>query len=82
VAINRRSRSVHLSVRDEGTGASARAFLEEALAAFPFRVTHVLTDRGSCSTAEGFERACRVLVGADRGPVERRARRHGGRANR
>jgi hypothetical protein len=28
----------------------------EALAAFPFRVTHVLTDRGSCFTAEGFER--------------------------
>jgi transposase len=31
----------------------------EALAAFPFRVTHVLTDRGSCFTAEGFEKACR-----------------------
>jgi hypothetical protein len=82
VAIDRRSRTVHLAVEDEGTEAGAAAFLREALAAFPFRVTHVLTDRGSCSTAEGFERACRVLVGADRGPVERRARRHGGRANR
>ena len=30
----------------------------EALAALPFRVTHVLTDRGSCFTADGFENAC------------------------
>jgi transposase InsO family protein len=61
VAIDRRSRSVHLAVRDEETEANARSFLEEALAAFPFRVTHVLTDRGSCFTAEGFERLCREL---------------------
>jgi transposase InsO family protein len=61
VAIDRRSRSVHLAVKDDGTEASARAFLEEALAAFPFRVTRVLTDRGSCFTAEGFERLCRAL---------------------
>jgi transposase InsO family protein len=59
VAIDRRSRSVHLAVKDEETEASARAFLAEALAAFPFRVTHVVTDRGSCFTAEGFEKACR-----------------------
>ncbi len=59
VAIDRRSRSVHLAVRDDETEASARAFLGEALAAFPFRVTHVLTDRGSCFTADGFEKACR-----------------------
>jgi transposase InsO family protein len=61
VAIDRRSRSVHLAVKDEETEASARAFLEEALATFPFRVTRVLTDRGSCFTAEGFERLCRDL---------------------
>src|SRR5215218_2094165 len=61
VAIDRRSRSVHLAVRDDETEASARAFLEEALAAFPFRVTRVLTDRGSCFTAEGFEKLCREL---------------------
>jgi transposase InsO family protein len=61
VAIDRRSRSVHLAVRDEETEANARSFLGEALAAFPFRVTHVLTDRGSCFTAEGFERLCREL---------------------
>jgi transposase InsO family protein len=61
VAIDRRSRSVHLAVKDDETEASAVAFLEEALAAFPFRVTHVLTDRGSCFTAEGFEKACRKL---------------------
>ena len=62
VAIDRRSRAVHLAVEDEETEASARAFLEEALAAFPFRVTRVLTDRGSCFTAEGFEKACRELA--------------------
>jgi transposase InsO family protein len=61
VAIDRRSRRVHLAVKDEETEVAARAFLEEALAAFPFRVTHVLTDRGSCFTAEGFERRCREL---------------------
>jgi transposase InsO family protein len=61
VAIDRRSRSVHLAVKDEETEASARAFLEATLAAFPFRVTHVLTDRGSCFAAEGFEEACREL---------------------
>lgn len=61
VAIDRRSRSVHLAVRDDETEASATAFLREAVAAFPFRVTHVLTDRGSCFTAEGFEKACREL---------------------
>ncbi len=37
------------------------AFLKEALRAFPFRVSHVLTDRGSCVTAEGFEAVCRKL---------------------
>jgi transposase InsO family protein len=61
VAIDRRSRSVYLAVKDDETEASARSFLEEALAAFPFRVTHVLTDRGSCFTAEGFEKLCRKL---------------------
>src|SRR3954449_4006456 len=61
VAIDRRSRSVHLAVEDEETEAAAEAFLEEAVAAFPFRVTHILTDRGSCFTAEGFERRCREL---------------------
>jgi transposase InsO family protein len=61
VAIDRRSRFVHLAVKDDETEASAKAFLTEALSAFPFRVTHVLTDRGSCFTADGFEAACRDL---------------------
>src|SRR5436309_14332227 len=61
VAIDRRSRSVHLAVKDEETEAAAKAFLEEAVAAFPFRVTRLLTDRGSCFTAEGFESRCRDL---------------------
>src|SRR3954449_4654030 len=61
VAIDRRSRSVHLAVKDDETEASAKAFLEEAIAAFPFRVTHLLTDRGSCFTADGFEKLCREL---------------------
>jgi transposase InsO family protein len=61
VALDRRSRSVHLAVKDDETEASATAFLREAAAAFPFRVTRVLTDRGSCFTAEGFGKACREL---------------------
>ena len=61
VAIDRRSRSVHLAVKDDETEASARAFLAGALTASPFRVTRILTDRGSCFTAEGFEKACRKL---------------------
>jgi transposase len=61
VAIDRRSRWVHLAVRDDETEASAVAFLKEALRAFPFRVTHLLTDRGSCFTADRFEKACREL---------------------
>jgi transposase InsO family protein len=61
VAIDRASRWVHLAVfDDEGTG-SAIAFLTEAIAAAPFQVTYVLTDRGSCFTAEAFEEACRKL---------------------
>ncbi|UEM06912.1 IS481 family transposase (plasmid) [Skermanella rosea] len=61
VAIDRASRMVHLAVKDEETEACATAFLREAAAAFPFKVTHVLTDRGSCFTADGFEAACRKL---------------------
>src|SRR5215211_721976 len=61
VAIDRCSRWVHLAVKDDETEASAVAFLEEAVAAFPFCTTHVLTDRGSCFTAEGFEKRCRDL---------------------
>src|SRR3954447_25748234 len=61
VALDRRSRSVHLAVKDDETEASAKAFLEEALAAFPFRVTRLLTDRGSCFTADGFEKLGREL---------------------
>jgi transposase InsO family protein len=59
VAIDRCSRSVQLAVQDDETADSAIAFLKQAIAAFPFKVTHVLTDRGSCFTADGFEDACR-----------------------
>jgi transposase InsO family protein len=58
-AIDRASRYVHLAVKDDETAASAVAFLGEALAALPFRITHLLTDRGSCFTADEFEKACR-----------------------
>src|SRR5688572_12727910 len=61
VAIDRASRFVHLAVKDDETTASAVAFLKEAVRAFPFQVTHGLTDRGSCFTADGFEAACRTL---------------------
>jgi len=61
VAIDRCSRFVHLAVKDDETQASAVAFLKEAVRAFPFQVTHILTDWGSCFTADGFEAACRKL---------------------
>jgi transposase InsO family protein len=66
VAIDRRSRSVHIAVKDEECEATAKAFLREVVEAFPFRITHVLTDRGSCFTADGFERACAELGVAHR----------------
>src|SRR3982751_4310204 len=56
VALDRASRFVHLAVKDDETERSAVAFLKEAV-----QVTHVLTDRGSCFTADGFERACQTL---------------------
>jgi transposase InsO family protein len=61
VAIDRASRFVHLAVKDDETTASAVAFLKEAIRAFPFPVTHVLTDRGSCFMADAFDAACRRL---------------------
>ena len=61
VAIDRCSRFVHLAVKDDETTASAITFLKQAIRAFPFRVTHVLTDRGSCFVADAFEAACRKL---------------------
>src|SRR3954452_18129590 len=61
VAIDRASRFVHLPVKEDETERSAVAFLKEAVRAFPFQVTHVLTDGGSCFTAAGFEAACRRL---------------------
>src|SRR3954465_10857117 len=63
VAIDRRSRAVHLAVKDDETEASAIAFLREAAAALPFRMTHVLTDNGSCFT-QAFAKVCAEL-GAD-----------------
>ena len=62
VAIDRRSRSVHLAVKNNETEQSAIAFLREAAAAFPFQLTHVLTDNGSCFTP-AFAKAC-VELGA------------------
>ncbi|MBE7157871.1 MAG: transposase, partial [Rhodospirillales bacterium] len=58
--MDRRSRSVHLAVKDDETERSAIGFLREAAAAFPFRLTHVLTDNGSCFTP-AFARACADL---------------------
>ena len=59
VAIDRASRFVHLAVKDDETTASAVALLKEAVRAV--QVTHVLTARGSCFTADDFERACQAL---------------------
>ena len=61
IAIDRRSRSVHLAVKEDMTARSATVFLRQAAAAFPFRLTHVLTDRGSCFTTGAFSKACTAL---------------------
>ena len=61
IAIDRRSRSVRLAVKEDMTAPSATAFLREAAAAFPFRLTHVLTDRGPCFTTGAFAKACSAL---------------------
>lgn len=61
VAIDRCSRFVFLAVYDAENAANAVDFLAKARKAFPFRITHVLTDRGSCFTADDFERACADL---------------------
>ena len=60
VAIDRCSRSVHLAVKDDETEKSAIVFLREAAAAFPFQLTHVLTDNGSC-LMPAFAKACASL---------------------
>jgi transposase InsO family protein len=60
-ASDRRSRSVHLAVKEDMTAPSATAFLREAAAAFPFRLTRVLTDRGPCFTTGAFAKACAAL---------------------
>lgn len=60
MAIDRCSRSVHLAVKDDETEKSALAFLHEAAAAFPFRLTHVLTGNGSYFTPS-FTKACAAL---------------------
>src|SRR3954469_803169 len=63
VAIDRCSRSVHLAVKDDETEKSAIAFLREAAAAFPFRLTHMLPDNGICFTAafQGLRRTRRQV---------------------
>ena len=61
VAIDRCSRSVHLALKDNETEKSASAFLREAAAAFPFQLTHVLTDNGSGFTP-AFAKACADLA--------------------
>jgi transposase InsO family protein len=60
VAIDRCSRFVHLAV----------------YAAFPFKTTHILTDRGSCFTADTFEKTCQ-----DQGVDRRRTRAYSPQTN-
>ena len=51
---------MHLAVKDDETEKSAIAFLREAAAAFPFRLTPGLTDHGRCFTP-AFAPACAEL---------------------
>lgn len=61
VAIDRCSRFVFLAVYDAENAANAVDFLAKARKTFPFRITHILTNRGSCFTADDFERTCAEL---------------------
>ncbi len=76
VAIDRRSRFVHLAVKDDNTERSALAFLDEVVTALPFRIRYLLTDRGSCSTADAFAARCVAL-----GIEHRRTRPYSPRTN-
>lgn len=55
---------MHLAIKDDETEKSALGFLREAAAAFPFRLTRVLTDNSSYFTP--FARACAALGAEDR----------------
>ncbi len=46
VAVGRGSRSMRLAVKDDEAEASAIALLRQAEAAYPFQLTHMLTDNG------------------------------------
>ena len=80
VAIDRRSRSVHLAVEDDETEKGAIASLREAAVALPFRLTRVLTDDGSCF-APRFAGACAAL-GAECRHTRPRSPRTNGMAER
>ena len=38
-----------------------KGYLSQTQKAFPFHISHVLTDRGACFTADAFEEACAKL---------------------
>jgi transposase InsO family protein len=60
VASDRASRLVHLR-QERGNPSLCRRLPEGGGRRLPLQGHHVLTDRGSCFTAEGFEAACRKL---------------------
>lgn len=51
-------------------------FLKAVEAAFPFKITHILTDRDSCFTADAFEKACQ-----NKGVDRRRTRAYSPQTN-
>lgn len=67
---------MHLAVYDAENAANAVDFLKAAKAAFPFKITHILTDRGSRFTADAFEKACQ-----DQGVDRRRTRAYSSQTN-
>ncbi len=76
VAIDRCSCFVHLAVYAAENAANAVDFLKVVKAAFPFKTTHILTDRGSCFTADTFEKTCQ-----DQGVERRRTRPYSPQTN-
>jgi hypothetical protein len=69
IAIDCCSRWVHPAVKDDELTSSAVDFLKEAIGAFPVKAAHLLTERGSCLTADGFKEAGRKLKVEHRKPT-------------
>jgi transposase InsO family protein len=65
-AVDRCSRFIFLAVYNAENAANAVDILAQARKAFFFRITRILTDRGSCFNADDFGNACAELKASRR----------------